>query len=174
MPLKIDLMKYLFTLFILISCQSSIAQSLTLDQLVNLQTKDLEYVNEFLLNKGWRFDSSEAETDETMGIAIWAFGKSEFDTEKAVGWFRLMYSPGYQSSIMYQIHSKSYYTLIKNRITGLGMKLVASEILDDGLFSVYVGQKYAVKIISSSSSEEVVPKYIFTILTKSEYYNSLE
>ena len=54
------------------------------------------------------------------------------------------------------------------------MKQVASEILDDGLYSVYVGQKYAVKIVSSSSSEETTPKYIFTILTKSEYYKSVE
>ena len=167
-------MKYLITLIILLSFENSKAQSLTLDQLVNLQTKDLEYINEFLLNRGWRFNSSVAETDDRMGRAIWAFGKSEFDTEKAVGWFDLIYSPGYESAITYQIHNKSYYSLIKNRITALGMKQVASEILDDGLYSVYVGQKYAVKIVSSSSSEETTPKYIFTILTKSEYYKSVE
>ena len=86
----------------------------------------------------------------------------------------MIYSPGYESAITYQIHNKSYYSLIKNRITALGMKQVASEILDDGLYSVYVGQKYAVKIVSSSSSEETTPKYIFTILTKSEYYKSVE
>ena len=167
-------MKYLITLILLLSFETSKAQSLTLDQLVNLQTKDLEYVNEFLLNRGWRFDSSVAETDDRMGRAVWAFGKSEFDTERAVGWFNLIYSPGYESTITYQIHNKNFYSLIKNRITALGMKLVASEILDDGLLSVYTGQRYAVKIVSSSSSDEIVPKYIFTILPKSQYYNSLD
>lgn len=167
-------MKYFFALIVLLTFQNVNAQSLTLDQLVNLQAKDLEYVNEFLLNRGWRFDSSVAETEDSMGTAIWAFGKSEYDTERAVGWFRLLYSPGYESSIKYQIHSKNYYTLIKNRITSLGMKLVNSEILDEGLLSVYVGQKYAVKILSSSSTDEAVSKYIFYFLTKNEYYNSLE
>ena len=82
-------MKYLITLIILLSFENSKAQSLTLDQLVNLQTKDLEYINEFLLNRGWRFNSSVAETDDRMGRAIWVFEKSGFDTEKAVGWFDL-------------------------------------------------------------------------------------
>ncbi|WP_305662857.1 hypothetical protein [Daejeonella sp.] len=167
-------MKYLITLILLLSFETSKGQSLTLDQLVNLQMKDLEYVNEFHLNRGWRFDSSVVETDDRMGRAVWAFGKSEFDTERAVGWFNLIYSPGYESTITYQIHNKNFYSLIKNRITALGMKLAASEILDDGLYSVYVGQKYAVKIVSSSSSDEIVPKYIFTILPKSQYYNSLD
>ncbi|MDP3469589.1 MAG: hypothetical protein Q8S11_14715 [Daejeonella sp.] len=171
---KIDVMKYLITLILLLSFETSKGQSLTLDQLVNLQMKDLEYVNEFHLNRGWRFDSSVVETDDRMGRAVWAFGKSEFDTERAVGWFNLIYSPGYESTITYQIHNKNFYSLIKNRITALGMKLAASEILDDGLYSVYVGQKYAVKIVSSSSSDEIVPKYIFTILPKSQYYNSLD
>lgn len=167
-------MKYILTLSFLILIQTIQAQILSLDQLVNLQTKDLEYVNEFLVSRGWQFDSSEAETDEDMGKAIWGYGKSDFDPEKAVAWFYLIYSPGYESVIRYQTHNKSHYTSIKNRIAALGMKLVDSQIVDDGLYSVYLGKNYAIKVISSSSRDSAVAKYIFTVIKKEDYLNSLE
>lgn len=167
-------MKHLLTLIILFTFSSVQAQYLTLDQLVNLQTRDLEYVNLFLVNKGWDFNSAEAETDETMGDAVWAYGKSEVDSERATAWFHLRYSQGYQSSIVYQMNSKTHYTLIKNRVVALGMKLVSSEIIDDGLLSVYIGKNYAVKIVSSAAKEDASAKYLFTILTKESYLNSLD
>lgn len=167
-------MKYIFTLAFLLIVQTIHAQNLSLDQLVSLQSKDLEYINEYLVSRGWQFDSSEAETEEDMGRAIWAYGKSDFEPEKATAWFNLIYSPGYESTILYQTHNKSQYTLIKNRIAALGMKLFRSQIVEDGLISVYLGKNYAVKVVSSSSEGSAVAKYIFTIVKKEVYLESLD
>ncbi len=167
-------MKYIFTLAFLLIVQTIQAQNLSLDQLVSLQTKDLEYVNEFLVSRGWQFDSSQAETDDKMGRAVWAHGKSNFDPEIAEAWFDLVYSPGYESTIRYQTHNKTQYTVIKNRMAALGMKLLSSEIVEDGLLSVYLGNYFAIKITSSSSRDSAVATYIFTVIKKEIYLKSLD
>ena len=166
-------MKFLLILCLVLFAQPGKAQNVTFDQLISLQSKNLEYINEFLIARGWEFNGSKAETDEDLGEARWSFGKSAYD-DKAKGWFNLGYSVGYQSTIDYQIHNKFQYTQMKSRMNALGMKVVLSEIQDSGLFSVYLGKNYAVKVKSSISEENSVPTYIFTILTKQRYLNSLE
>ena len=169
----LETLKYYLAFILSVLIFTVQAQNLTFDQLIKMQNQNLEQINEGLVNVGWVFHSSNAETTDKLGKATWKFRQSEYDPKKALAWFELNYSEGYESIIKYQVHNRVQYNLLKARINALGMKLVSSEILDEALYSVYLGKNFVVEINSSNSEGASFPSYQFTIQKKEAYLNSL-
>ena len=59
------------------------AQSLTLDQLILFQKKDVSEINDILVSKGWVFSNSTDETDDNYGITKWSYDKNKWEEGKA-------------------------------------------------------------------------------------------
>lgn len=119
--------------------------------------------------RGWELTASEKETDDQYGNVTWAFGRDQWDSERAKGWFKLYYSPGYSTKIYYQTSNRLHFQSIKNRIATIGMRLTKSTIEDDGLQSVYIGKNYAVELKASTDSGDPVSVYSVNLYEKSTY-----
>lgn len=162
-------MKYLLILIILITYSKGFSQALTFDDLIRLQSQDLESVNDFLIGKGWSFSSSKKETETKYGTADWGLNITEYGEEKkASAWFSLDYSLGYTSRIYYQVFHKTPYMLIKSKIVSLGMKVVDSSIEKDALRTTYFGKNFAV-VVTTELSKSAISSYQFKLYAKEDY-----
>ena len=80
---------------------------LHLNDLVKLlQSKDLDYVDKYLSDKGWKFNNTYMDIlNKGESLAIkrveWCFDKDLFDNNLASGWFSLYIYPTYDNAISY-------------------------------------------------------------------------
>ena len=59
----------LLLLIILVFSNKSLAQNLSLDEILKLRKNDIGYVEEYLTNKGWNFLEAKEPSEEEMGSA---------------------------------------------------------------------------------------------------------
>ena len=60
---------------ILFFCNSIISQNLTIEQILNLQKKDVVEIEEYLSSKDWSLLNIEKESDVILGSITFAYGK---------------------------------------------------------------------------------------------------
>ena len=94
------------------------------DLLVLLQSKDLEYVDKYLSERGWKLyetniDEDEEEKSENESFTTnykkvtWSFDKSNYN-DLAQGWFYFYVFPNYDNAITYRIANLDHLNKIKN------------------------------------------------------------
>ena len=145
------------------------AQSLTLDQLILFQKKDVSEINDILVSKGWVFSNSTDETDDNYGITKWSYDKNKWEEGKAQAWLTQSFAEDCPSRIVYQISSKQVYVAIKQSITSYGMKKIESKVGENIISTVYQGKNYIVRIESLIGESNDNSYYIFSIFTKDDY-----
>lgn len=130
--MKISIKVLLFNI-LLICSYDSYCQDLNLQELVELQSKNLDYINSFLSKKGWDFHESEVLTDETFldyKAVAWSYKINSYN-EKAQAWFRLFQLLGNQNAIQYQTNKTHYEELKRaamSRANSLGAKVSANSL----------------------------------------------
>ncbi|POY34706.1 hypothetical protein C3K47_18910 [Solitalea longa] len=161
---------FLTLLFCLISFLSY-GQYLNFDQLISLQSKSLDNINDYLNSKGWQFSHSSEKDNDGYSTAYWAYGKSDFDEGKALAWFELHYKESYENRISYQVFNKNQYSIIKSRVLALGMKQLKSWINDNSINAVYAGKNYVAYISQSSEEYKSLTTYVFRIFNKVDFFD---
>jgi hypothetical protein len=67
--------KIVFIIIIVLFFNNCEAQNLTLDQVLNLRTKSLSYIDEYLTVKKWSMLSAEEPKDDNLGNISFAYNK---------------------------------------------------------------------------------------------------
>jgi len=130
-----------------------LAQNLSLSDLQTICNKsNWEYVNQYLMNKGWEFYNSEKGSSTQYNTIIWSFNKSYND--KAQAWFHLYTYEGFPSKIYYTVFNKPAYLKIHNSLNSNGYKLINSEINDNEVISKYANNKYILEITTERREKE--------------------
>lgn len=143
---------FLTLLIIIVTCNTSIAQNLSLTQLLELRKKDLGNADEYLTAKGWEFLEANEPADEKLGSATFTYKKDDM-SDKAESFLTYMYSNySLPSRISIQINKKIKYTEYINTIKNLGCKLISSKVEDGELIKIYRGVTTTFKIRSSTSA----------------------
>lgn len=157
------------TVFFLVSL-NSIGQSLSLDKLINIQKKEVEEVNDFLINKGWEFNSSNSSEDEFMRRVGWAFGKNSYN-DNAIAWLSIMYLDKTANIVRYLTWNKNVYSSIKLKALEYKMNVINSNVKSNSIRTDYGGKNYVLSIIIEPG-EHNSSKYDIAIIPR-EVYNKL-
>ncbi len=149
------------------------SQNLTLSDLLNLQKKDIEYINNFLTNNRWSFYSSE--NDTAIKSASWHFGKEElWDRDKGI--FYLTQRDRMENSILYYL-TKEQFTKLKDNVISFGFEFFKTEITDNGIESKYRNKKLEITFITSNNNENLYSIYLYNYKEIDEiikYYSELD
>jgi len=151
--------------------QLTFGQQLTFDQLLLLKSKDLSTVEEFLVERKWSFMGAEEATSESCETAEFAFGQSDFDEDKAVAFFTYV-NCSYSTRVIYQMHNKTTYMAIVNRIKQLGYKQGATKIEEGGIIKTFLSKAYIVRVRTSTSANAYGAKgatYLISIYEKIDH-----
>lgn len=145
-------MKYLFTLCLLLVIVTATAQNLTFKELTSLVRKDEEQINNYLINKNWKF-YKDTDTDSTgYSFTSWGyFSKwaAPEDTE-AIAWFELAIRDNTIVGENYQFSDKSLYTAFLNAIKSMGLKKTATVFVDNGIKTTYLGKSFSYVLVVHS------------------------
>jgi len=138
---------FLFLLFISIH-GSGYSQSLTLDELISLRQKDVGDITEYLIKKGWVYETSESKTSSFQGTDWKYKSKSSGKTLARL----TLFEGSNEVFITYQTGELKYYNILSSRIKEFKMKKVRSEHYDqnNSILTDYEGAKYIV-------STEIIP-----------------
>jgi len=122
-------------------------QYLSFDNLTYLVNKDIEFINDYLSNKGWSYDSSENPSRTTgLTVVTWNYNKNG---KTCI--FKLQHFPETdlynKTSVGYMTNSKDNYELIKERIKFHNMKLETTYTESQNLYFIYYGQDYKIRVI---------------------------
>lgn len=120
----------LFTQFLLLNI---FAQKLTYNNLILLQKKDLNYVINYMSNKGWEFNSSDNKENGGKKVS-WSLNKDW--NERAQGRIYFETHPKYDNSVIYQTLNANYKN-IRRSVKKSGFKMHNTEVLDDGIIEAY-------------------------------------
>jgi len=149
-----------------IVCSCSFAQKLSLNQLILLKKNKIDYINDYLLNKGWEYHLSKKYDDHDM--VIWDYDRDEYEREKAQAWLTIYFYDNGETLLVYECFNKSIYTSIKSEIGFNKMKKCNSEVNDNSIINHYIGANYAVSI---TFRKDNCNSYSFTLFSKDEYLN---
>jgi hypothetical protein len=165
--------KIVFLVVIALFNNNCDAQNLTLDQVLNLRTKELSYVDEYLTTKKWSMLSAEEPTDENMGNISFAYNKGIYD-DKAESFIDFYYSSISNSynRIKIQVNKSSNYNIYIARIKALGYKLQKSFVEDGDLVKIYQSSNTTIKVSTSTQKDDFTSTkttHSFFILTTTSY-----
>ena len=139
-----------------------------------LQNKDLDYVDRFLSEKGWKLSSTniketkdnEEEVPTGYKMVTWAFDKNE-NNNLAKGWFYFYLYPNSDNAISYAIADEIQLNKLKSDLINSGYrKIQATDAVSLGLESVYRNNLYEVnfkKQLKESGEEGADIHYSFFI-----------
>lgn len=157
---------------------NSFGQKLSLTDLQNISNKtNWEYVNQYLMNKGWEYYDSEKGSSTKYNTITWSYNKSSYNDE-ANAWFYLYTFEGHPNKINYSVFNKPSYTIIQKSLSANGYKLSDSEIEDNEIISTYTNSKFILKITTQkrdkddySYRNESITGYKFLLIKKSGIYD---
>ena len=122
------------------------------DLLQLLQSKDLDYVDRFLTDKGWKLHSTNIKkTDEydnevttDYKQVTWSYEKNSYN-ELAKGWFYFYLYPNFDNAIAYTFANEDQLDRLKSELTTNGYKRIyPTDAIERGLESVYRNGLYEV------------------------------
>lgn len=167
---------YLLTFLLLISLNSK-AQNLSLNDLQTICSKNnWEYVNQYLVNKGWEYYSSKKGTSEKYNTITWSLNKSQYN-DKAQSWFYLFTYEGFPNKISMSLFSKNSYLKIQNSLASYGYKLINNDIQDNKIVANYGNKTYTISITTKkrkdtdSYSSDSFTAYEFLLIKKNGIYD---
>jgi len=153
---------YFLVLTFFVSLLQVNAQSLSLDELIYLRSKDADAVNTYLSAKGWVFDDASEETDDEYSKSSWAYGKQMY-SNRAKAFFKLMSADGYYSKVSYLTQSKVQYDIIKAKVSAYKMLKISSNVKNGYLVTSYAGENYVVETSLSTDEDSSIPVYGISI-----------
>jgi hypothetical protein len=153
----------------LLSFNYCISQNLSLKQLIVLKKNKIDYINNYLLNKGWQYYSSEK--NGNYDLVTWNYARNKYEPEKAVAWIVIFLFKNGENMITYESLSGATYNLIKDEIDSYKMKSFYSEINNIGIRNDYQGANYAVSI--QFDNRDNINGYTFTLFSKQDYLRFL-
>lgn len=177
--MKINKITFFNTIFLsLFLSFNCFGQNLSLTDLHNICNKtNWEYVNQFMMNKGWEYSGSKKGNSEKYSTIIWSLNKS-YD-EKAEGWFHLYTYENFPNKINYSVFNKPAYTKIQKSLNSNGYKLTNNKIEDNEIISTYKNSKFILKITTEKrekkdnySFEKSITAYDFLLIKKSSVYDT--
>jgi hypothetical protein len=165
--------KIVFIIIIVLFFNNCEAQNLTLDQVLNLRTKSLSYIDEYLTVKKWSMLSAEEPKDDNLGNISFAYNKGIYD-DKAESFINYYYSSisNLYNRISIQVNKVSNYNIYIARIKALGYKLQKSFIEDGDLVKVYQSSNTTIKVSTSTQNDDFIStktSYTFSILNTLDY-----
>jgi len=148
-------------------------QNITLDQVINLRTKSLAEVEEFLVSKNWEMVQAKEPSDSTLGMATFSYDKSGYNN-KAASFVRYLYNNATSNlnRISIQINKTSIYSSFLVRLKALGFKLTSSKVKDGAIVKLYKDKSLTIEITNATQQENYVTKtaYQFFICNSFDYY----
>lgn len=175
--IKKYLSKFLFIIFVC-HCLSGAAQSLSFDDLLNIQKHELEKVKGFLAHTGWEFYSSKIDVGydyfdynleyNTVG---WTYEKSSYE-DKAVGWFYLYQIDGYDNIVIFQTSRNNLNRLeqeAKSRLIHIETKAGDNELKTT--YQNSVGVEFIFTMLKDAEDDHYYDKtyYSITVLNRSDF-----
>lgn len=141
------------------------AQNLSLNEIILLQTKNVNYLNSYLTKKGWEFDGSEVNKEENYKLIKWAFNKNTYN-DKAERWFYLYQYKKLENQVSYQT-SKTIFNKIKATAQRQNYKLFDSQIIENGIRTKYKKGSFELVLLTSKTNSET--SYIVHLYNFREY-----
>jgi len=162
----------LLLLIILVFSNKSLAQNLSLDEILKLRKNDIGYVEEYLTNKGWNFLEAKEPSEEEMGSATFTYKKSDFDNT-AQSFLYFMYSGhSERKRIGIQVNKVDVYNTYISRIKSFGCTLTDSKVVGSDIVKIYVGETTTFKITTTTVTNDFNSKktiYHFLICDNIDY-----
>lgn len=155
----------ILVLFLLVLTHQAKAQYVSLNELITLRGKDFDFINDYLLAKGWRFTEADEETQEDYAVMSWGYQVNQYSSA-ATSFINLRSAEGYQPNITYQTVNKNYYSLYKKQISAYNMQKITTKIEDGEVITIYAGENYLVKISVSTDKLNAIPVYRFNVRRK--------
>lgn len=175
--MKRHLSRFLFYI-IVFQCTLSVAQSISYDDLLNIQKHDLEKIKGFLGQTGWEFYSSKVDVGRDYfdynlecNLVGWSYKKSYYE-DKALGWLYLYQANGYENVLIFQ--TTEYYIKIlekeaKSRLTHI--ETVAGENELKTIYQNSFGIEFSFVMLKDEGNDEYYDKtyYSVIVLNRSDF-----
>ena len=151
------------------------AQNISLQELTSLCNKlSWESVDNYLVNKGWEYYSSEKGQTNEYSTITWAYQKDIW-SDKAVGWVYLFSYDNKTDKILMQFHNVNTYKTIKNSLN-TGYKLISSDILDETITTEYANDVFTITLVVNKTDDDDYSDnsksiYFITIIRKKGVYD---
>nr|WP_315203295.1 hypothetical protein [uncultured Flavobacterium sp.] len=137
----------LFLLFVFFTSIATYAQSLTLNQVIEIQKKDLNNAKKVLVANGWEFlDYNKKNFESTFGFHPDSSGNAE-------NYFTYKDDPVYGVEVTIAAITKAVYNEYKKSLLANQFKLISSEPNGDNTERVYENSTHAIRTLSSYSSD---------------------
>lgn len=137
----------LFLLFIFFSSITAYSQNLTLNQLIEIQSKDLDNAKKVLTTNGWEFlDYNKQNLENTFGLHPDSSGNAE-------NYFTYKNDPVYGVEVSIAATTKAACNEYKKALLDNKFNLISSEPNGDKTERVYENSTHSVRTLSSYSSE---------------------
>jgi len=136
---------------------------LNLNDLLLLQKKDLNYIEDYLSSRNWDLHKTGVDNVLDFGYwedwfvsydeIIWSYNKNRWN-DKAEAWFYLYYFDKMENAIVYQIHDKEKFAQFKKEFQNSTVfKHIQTKAINEGLESRYRSKNLEV-ILWQRQSEE--------------------
>lgn len=164
----------LLFIFAVITCNSTMSQNITLNELIQLRTKDPVDLEEFLSKKQWVFIGSTSPDydSDKLGIIDFAFEKNSF-SDKAKAFLSYYYSDVSDTKrVNLQFHNKNKYLEYLESVKKFNPSLHDSTISGNSITKVYRGKTTTFEFgiaRNSSSYDNVVEIYTLFITNNDDY-----
>ncbi|HFG0566808.1 hypothetical protein LIT56_11205 [Flavobacterium psychrophilum] len=161
-------MKKIIFLFIFLLSNLTFSQNVTLDELINLRSQNLNEIEEKLALKGWSYENGQEPEGTKAGKVNFAYKKSQYDGT-AVSFIKYYYSNSSNTRrIDIQISSIDKYNQFLSRVKSLGCKLIDSKITNNDLKKVYQNTKLTFIIVTSAYNKNYA-SYWLAIFENNDY-----
>ena len=151
-------MKKIVLFLFLFSTIYANSQKLTFDELINLRSKQIPEISDYLLSKGWSFNDTKDYEDNTKSV-FWSFQGSEHNT--AQHWLTVYYNDDKEDGIKYQTTNSVTFSNIKSRMKLLNYKLIETKTEVKAIISTYENKSN--KVILKTMSREIDNSNAFVI-----------
>ncbi len=146
------------------------AQNLTLNQLLEIRSKNLGYAEEFLVNNNWDLMNASEADENDVTIVSFVFNKNYYPIKESSLIGLIYNSDVNDNALSLQIVDKTKYIEYINTIKKLGCELILNEVEDGKIIKVYKGATTTFEIRSSRGSDSISTIWTMTITTNERYY----
>lgn len=145
---KILLLNFLLTLSFLVN-----GQNLTINELIQMESKSRVAIEEFLTNKGWVFLSAEDGGEEKLSEISFTYKKNAY-SNKSEAFFAYWYNAKYSyKAFALQFHNPSKYQVYLSEIKKSGFVITSSEVEGADYIKIYSKGNIEIKITIKESQD---------------------
>lgn len=132
-------LKFLLLLVTSLMTETAPCQSLALGQLIQFNKQDGLTVNNYLINKGWVFESHQQLPSDSSAGTMWVYVTPN---KKQTAQLERYVKEGYHGRINYATSSYATFEAIRQQALGYKMELVSEAVNGDAITNRYRGVTY--------------------------------